>query len=323
MSATRRSRSPRGTEVGESVTGKGPRQAHQSAGRPYRTRRSPRSRKSAILTIAMWLCAAYFLLPLLWLTVSTGKSDGTLFASFGLSPGSFAQLMENTWAVFTTNDGEFTRWILNTAGYGITSALIAVVLATMAGYSLAKYKFAGDKVIFSLILGAVMIPGAALAIPTYLLFAQVGITNTALAVILPSILSPFGVFLMTVYSAEAVDDSLIEAARVDGASEFRIFWSVTLRLLAPAIVTVFLLALVSTWNDYLLPLIMLNDPELFTITVGLAQWLVQSDNAGGETRVAISTLLTGAFFAIIPLIIAFLTLQRYWQAGLSTGAVKG
>jgi multiple sugar transport system permease protein len=282
----------------------------------------PGSKKSTILTIAMWTCAAYFLVPLIWLVISTSKSDGGLFSTFGLVPGTFSQLIKNVETVFTTNGGEFGIWLLNTAFYGITSAFGAVALATLAGYALAKYRFAGDRLIFSVILGAVMIPGTALAIPTYLLFAHIGLTNTAWAIILPSIVNPFGVFLMRIYAAEAVDDSLIEAARVDGAGEFRIFWTVSLRLLSPAIVTVFLFALVATWNNYLLPLIMLNNSSLFSITVGLSEWLAASNNAGG-TRIAISTLITGAFISIIPLIVAFLTLQRYWQSGLSTGSVKG
>ena len=114
---------------------------------------------------------------------------------------------------------------------------------------------------FSVVLGAIMIPLTALALPTYLMFSQLGITNTPAAVIVPSLVSPFGVFLMRVYAADAIPDSMIEAARVDGAGEFRIFWQVGLRLLGPGIVTVFLFALVGTWNNYFLPLIMLNSSE--------------------------------------------------------------
>ena len=116
-----------------------------------------------------------------------------------------------------------------------------------------------------------MIPLTALAIPTYLLFSSAGLTNTPWAVILPSLVSPFSVFLMRVYAADAVPDSLIEAARVDGAGEFRIFWQVGIRLLGPGIVTVMLFTLVATWNNYFLPLIMLNSGELYPLTVGLAQ----------------------------------------------------
>ena len=135
-------------------------------------------------------------------------------------------------------------------------------------------------------------------------------------------MSPFGVYLMRVYAADAIPDTLIEAARVDGAGEFRIFWQVGLRLLGPGLVTVFLFSLVATWNNYFLPLIMLNSSDLYPITVGLAQ-LQAAASAGGGTQALFSTVITGSFVSILPLIIAFLFLQRYWQSGLATGSVKG
>jgi multiple sugar transport system permease protein len=172
------------------------------------------------------------------------------------------------------------------------------------------------------ILGAVMIPVTALAIPTYLLFSAAGLTNSPWAIILPSLVSPFGVYLMRVYAADSVPDSLIEAARVDGAGEIRIFASVAFRLLGPGFITVFLFALVGTWNNYFLPLIMLNSSTLYPLTVGLAQ-LQASSVGGGGSQALFSTVITGSTVSIIPLIIAFLFLQRYWQTGLATGGVKG
>jgi multiple sugar transport system permease protein len=283
---------------------------------------TPEGRKSKILTIVMWTAAAYFVIPLIWLAFSTTKTDSDLFSTFGLWFARAFSLFQNVSTTFTQNNGEFGVWLLNTAFYGLSSAVGAAALATLAGYALAKYRFGGDRIIYAVILGAIMIPGTALAIPTYLLFAKIGLTGTPWAVILPSIVSPFGVFLMRIYSGDAIDDSLVEAARMDGAGELRIFWQVSLRLLAPAIVTVFLFSLVATWNNYLLPLIMLNQSSQYPITVGLSQWLAASNNAGG-TRIDISTVVTGAFISIIPLVIAFLALQRYWQSGLSTGSVKG
>jgi len=126
---------------------------------------------------------------------------------------------------------------------------------------------------------------------------------------------------MRVYAAGAIPDSLLEAARVDGASEARIFFSVVLRLLAPGFVTVLLFALVATWNNYFLPLIMLNSPEYFPLTVGLAQWQATSA-AGSGSQALFSMVITGSLVSIIPLVVAFLFLQRYWQSGLATGGVK-
>ncbi len=287
-----------------------------------RKRRSQREgRRSTVLTVMMWLLALYFLIPLVWLLISSTKDNADLFSSFGLWFGDRMSLSENLASVFTFRDGIFGRWVLNTVFYAGVSAIGASLLATMAGYAFAKYQFPGSRVLFSLALGAIMIPLTALALPTYLMFNSIGITNTAWAIILPSLVSPFGVYLMRVYAADAIPDSLLEAARVDGAGEFRIFWQVGIRMLGPGMITVLLFALVATWNNYFLPLIMLNSSELYPLTVGLAQ--VQSAaSAGGGAQALFSTVITGSMVAIIPLIVAFLFLQRYWQSGLAAGSVK-
>jgi len=279
-------------------------------------------RRSNLLTVVMWLSVAYFIVPLIWLFISATKDNPDLFSTFGLWFGHDFNLFANVRDVFTFQDGIYLRWTLNTVMYAGLSAIGASLLATMAGYAFAKYRFPGDKALFSITLGAIMIPLTALAIPTYLLFSTAGITNTPLAVILPSLVSPFSVFLMRVYAADAIPDSLVEAARMDGAGEFRIFWQVGIRLLGPGIVTVMLFTLVATWNNYFLPLIMLNSGELYPLTVGLAQQEATSA-AGGGAQALFSTVITGSVLSIIPLIVAFLYLQRYWQTGLATGGVKG
>jgi multiple sugar transport system permease protein len=166
-----------------------------------------------------------------------------------------------------------------------------------------------------------MIPMAALTVPTYLLFARAELTDTYWAIILPALASPFGVYLMRVYAADAVDSTLIEAGRVDGVGELRIFFTIAFRLLLPGSVTVLLFALVASWNNYFLPLIMLNSPDKFPLPVGLAQW--QSTAAAGSGAQALfSTIITGSLLSVIPLVVAFLLLQRYWQSGLAAGGVK-
>ena len=289
---------------------------------PRRKSYNREARRSNLLTVVMWVCVLYFIVPIVWLFVSSTKDNSDLFTTFGLWFGDEFNLFANIGDVFAYKDGIYLRWTLNTVLYAGVSAIGASLLATMAGYAFAKYRFPGDKVLFSITLGAIMIPLTALAIPTYLLFSSMGITNTPWAVILPSLVSPFSVFLMRVYAADAIPDSLIEAARMDGAGEIRIFWQVAIRLLGPGIVTVMLFTLVATWNNYFLPLIMLNSGELLPLTVGLAQQQATSA-AGGGAQALFSTVITGAFLSIIPLIIAFLYLQRYWQTGLATGGVKG
>lgn len=297
-----------------------PQKPAESANRRRKANRG--KRRSNLLTVVMWLSALYFFLPLLWLFMSSTKDNGDLFTTFGLWFGNDFNLFANIRDVFAYQDGIYARWALNTGIYAGVAAIGATVLATMAGYAFAKYKFPGDKLLFSITLGAIMIPLTALAIPTYLLFSSAQLTNTPWAVILPSLVSPFGVFLMRVYAQDAVPDSLMEAARVDGAGEYRIFWTVSVRLLAPGMVTVLLFTLVATWNNYFLPLIMLNSGKLLPLTVGLAQ-LQATSAAGGGAQALFSTVITGAFVSIIPLIIAFLYLQRFWQTGLATGGVKG
>jgi len=296
-------------------------------GRPPRGRRRPRPytpqrRRSWLLTIVLWACVAYFLLPLWWLTVASTKDTSALFSSFGLWFAPEFSFFDNLADLFTTRGGLFSRWMLNTVFYAGVSAIGATLLAAMAGYAFAKYRFPGSSALFSITLGAIMIPLTALALPTYLLFSRAGLTDTPWSIIIPSLVSPFGVYLMRVYAADAIPDSLIEAARMDGAGEFRIFWQVGLRLMGPGLVTVFLFSLVGTWNNYFLPLIMLNSSELYPITVGLAQ-LQAAASAGGGSQAVFSTVITGSFVSILPLVIAFLFLQRYWQSGLGTGGVKG
>jgi multiple sugar transport system permease protein len=283
-------------------------------------RNPARQRTSWLLTVFMLICVGYFLLPLFWLVVASTKSNADLFSSFGLWFANF-NLFENIKNVLTFQDGVFIYWVINSAIYAVVSAVGASFLSTAAGYGFAKYDFPGKAVLFAITLGAIMVPIAALTVPTYLLFARAGLTDTYFAIILPSLATPFGVFLMRVYAADAVDNALIEAARVDGVGELRIFFTVALRLLLPGSITVLLFSLVATWNNYFLPLIMLNTAEKFPLTVGLALW--QSTAAGGSgSRALFSTVITGSLLSIIPLAVAFLFLQRYWQSGLATGGVK-
>ncbi|MFE6624444.1 carbohydrate ABC transporter permease [Streptomyces sp. NPDC008086] len=286
-------------------------------------RRPSSRRRSTPLTIVMLAALAYFLLPLFWLLVASTKGTQDLINSFGLWFSDAPQLLANIKATFAQDDGVFVDWLLNTALYAVVSAVGAALLAAAAGYGFAKFRFRGDRAAFNLVLGAIMVPATALAIPTYLLFAKVGLVNTPWAIILPSLVNPFGLYLMRIYAADAVPDSLLEAARIDGAGEARIFFRIALRLLAPGLVTVLLFTLVATWNNYFLPLIMLNDPKLYPITVGLSSWAAQAQNGGaGASSDMLPLVVTGSLISIVPLVIAFLLLQRYWQSGLSAGGVK-
>ncbi|GAA1579844.1 MULTISPECIES: carbohydrate ABC transporter permease [Kribbella] len=280
------------------------------------------TRRSNLLTILMVVLLLYFLVPLFWLFVASTKTVGDLFSSFGLWFAHDFSLWSNIHDTVTNGGWVFARWMGNTVFYAVVSAGGAAFLCALGGYGFAKYRFRGNSSLFGLVLGAIMVPTTALAIPTYLLFSKAGLVNTPWAIILPSLVSPFGLYLMRIYAQDAVPDGIIEAARIDGAGEFRIFFQVALRMLAPGIVTVVLFTLVATWNNYFLPLIMLNNPDLYPVTLGLAQWSSQASAGGGTTGAVLSLVITGSFLSVIPLIAAFLLLQRYWQSGLAAGGVK-
>jgi multiple sugar transport system permease protein len=289
---------------------------------PRRRRRiSPlQPRKSVAFTLLMGVFVIYSLVPLAWLVINATKSQAGLFSSFGLWFDDEFVLFQNIWETLTYRDGIFLRWFGNTLLYVVIGAGGATLLATLAGYGLAKFRFAGRRAIFAVVLGAIAVPGTALAVPTFLMFSQLGLTNTPWAIIIPSLISPFGLYLIWVYAVDSVPTELLEAARMDGAGEFRTFFTISIRLLAPGIVTVLLFTVVATWNNYFLPLIMLSDPTWYPLAVGLNQWNAQATGVGAQP--IYNLVITGSLLTIIPIVVAFLGLQRFWQSGLSAGSVK-
>ena len=277
-------------------------------------------KKSILLTVIMALVVIYSLLPLFWLFVSSTKTQTELLSSFGLWFSGPFSLFDNIGATLTYDNGVFVRWFLNTLLYVVVGAGGATFLAALGGYGLAKFNFPGKKGVFAVVIGAVAIPGTALAVPTFLMFSQLGLTNTPWAIILPSLISPFGLYLIWVYAVDSIPTELLEAARMDGASELRTFFTISIRLLTPGIVTVLLFTVVATWNNYFLPLIMLSDPTLYPLTVGLNQWSAQATGVGAQP--IYNLVLTGSLLTIVPIVVAFLVLQRFWQSGLSAGSVK-
>lgn len=287
---------------------------------PRRRYSADKPRRSVLLTVLTAVVGIYALIPLAWLLINASKTQSDLFDSFGLwFSGDFA-LFSNIADTLTYDDGIFLRWLGNTLLYVVVGAGGATALAVLGGYGLAKFQFPGKRGVFAVVIGAVAVPGTALAVPTFLMFSQMGLTNTPWSVIIPSLISPFGLYLMWTFAAEAIPTELLEAARMDGAGELRTFGRICLPLLGPGIVTVLLFTMVATWNNYFLPLIMLKNPDWYPLTLGLNAWNAQAATAGGQA--IFNLVLTGALLTIIPLIAAFLLLQRFWQSGLSAGSVK-
>lgn len=230
--------------------------------------------------------------------------------------------MANLSDLFTYNSGIYLQWLANSVGYALAGGIGATVLAVLAGYGFAKFRFAGRRAFFSILLGSVMVPLTALVIPTFVLLSELNLTDTIWAVILPSLLNPFGVYLMQVYVTDAVPDELLEAARIDGAGEFRTFLQVAFPLMRPAFITVLLLSIVGTWNNYFLPLVMLQNTRLFPITVGIGLWEGQASGNNGGGHSLWGLIIIGSLVSVVPLVIAFLSLQKYWQGGLAIGSLK-
>ncbi|MFJ4616838.1 carbohydrate ABC transporter permease [Streptomyces sp. NPDC088812] len=277
-------------------------------------------RRSVLLTVLTSLVVLYTVVPLIWLAINATKTQAGLADSSGLWFSDDFALWDNLRDTFTYDDGVFTRWLLNTLLYVVLGAGGATLLAVLGGYALAKFDFPGRRGVFAVVIGAVAVPGTALAVPTFLMFSKMGLTDTPWAVIIPSLVSPFGLYLMWVFASEAIPTELLEAARIDGAGEARTFFRVALPLLAPGLVTVLLFTTVATWNNYFLPLIMLKDPDWYPLTLGLSAWNSQAETVGGD--VIFNLVITGSLLTILPLIAAFLLLQKYWQSGLAAGSVK-
>jgi len=274
-------------------------------------------RPSLVATGILLLGALYCLLPVLWVLIAASKSADELFSTFTLAPSS--HLLQNLQDLFAYRDGLFLRWAGNTVLYAIGGAFLSTLVSAAAGYGLAIFDFRGKRLFFNVILAGVLLPAVILAVPQYLLFAQAGIANTYWAVLLPSILSPYGIYLARIYAGASIPREMVEAARTDGAGELRIFARFAVPMMAPGLVTVFLFQFVGVWNNYMLPYIMLGDDELFPITVGLSTLM----NQGASQPAMYTTVITGSLVSILPLIALFLVLQRYWQSDLTGGSVKG
>jgi len=298
-------------------TSKAPQRRTRRAGTS--TKHSRRIGSHAFLLIM----ALYFVIPLWFLIVGSTKSNSGLFVGSGgaLWFNDNFNLVENVRGLFEHQGGIYWIWLRNSFIYAFAGGVGATVLAIFAGYGLAKYRFRGRGAYFTVLLGSVMVPLTALTIPTFVLLSDIGLINTMWAVILPSLLSPIGVYLIRVYSQDAIPDEMLDAGRVDGAGELRLFFRVSLPLLRPAMVTVLLLTTVFSWNNFFLPLAVLRDTDLLPVTVGLNQWQALS-NAGAGGEQVWNLIVTGALVSIIPLIAAFLGLQKYWQGGLSLGSIK-
>ena len=276
---------------------------------------APSSTARGLTTILLVFIACYFLLPIIWVVIASSKDNNDLLTTPGFV---FSELNwgANWSALMSWTQNLFPRWVLNSIFYSVTAATVGTLLSVSCGYALAKFKFPGRNALLGTVMTGLLMPVALLTVPMYLLFTNLSLTNTIWSIIIPCMVSPFGVFLGMVYSESSVPTELLEAARIDGANEARTFFTVVLRLLAPAMVTIFLFIFVATWNNFMLPLMMVSSAELKPVTLGLYGMMSYFSPDKGA-------VMLGSLLGVIPLILLFLFLQRFWQSGLAAGAVKG
>jgi multiple sugar transport system permease protein len=206
----------------------------------------------------------------------------------------------------------------NTAIYAGGGAILSAALSALTGYTFAKYRFRGKSALFNLILIGVLVPAVVLAVPQYLLVAKLNLADTYWSVLIPSIVSPYGIYLARIYAGASVPDEVIEAARMDGSSEWRTFLRIGVPMMAPGLVTIFLFQFVAIWNNFLLPWLMLSSDTKYPLTVGLYTLLSQ----GTQQPALYTVVITGSLLSIVPLVVLFFLLQRFWRVDLSAGSVK-
>ncbi|MER5878006.1 MULTISPECIES: carbohydrate ABC transporter permease [unclassified Streptomyces] len=296
-----------------------PRTDPEPAAAPERRRRtSPGALLSKGVVNGLLIVAAFYtLMPVSWLLLAATKNPRDLFGTSGFALGDF-NLFTNLHHVFTFNDGIYLRWFGNSVLYSVIGSAASTLLSVATGYAFDKYDFRGKEKLFAAVLAGVLVPTTVIQLPMYLLATKVGVVNTYWALLLPALVNPFGVYLARVFSEGYVPNEVLEAARVDGAGEVRTFAGIALPMLAPAFMTIFLFSFTASWNNFFGALVMLNDEKLYPVNLGLFMW----NSVTQQQPEYYSLVITGSLVAVVPLIVAFVCLQRFWRSGLTAGAVK-
>ncbi|MEY9484465.1 multiple sugar transport system permease protein [Streptomyces calvus] len=277
----------------------------------------PRTLGRATVNAVVGLSVLYTLLPVLWLLLAAAKNRDALFGSDLLSLSDFS-FLTNLGDLFAMEGGQYGRWYVNSLLYAVLGAAVGSLVSVACGYAFDKYRFRHKEKLFGLVLAAVMVPQTVLALPLYLMASEAGIVNTFWAVFVPVLFNPFGVYLGRIFSQGYVPDEVLEAARIDGAGELTMYARVALRMLGPGLVTVFLFQLTAIWNNFFLPMVMLSDQDLYPVSLGLYTW----NSSASVSPEYYPVVIMGSLLAVLPLILAFALLQRFWRSGLTAGAVK-
>ncbi len=258
------------------------------------------------------LLAAFFLFPVLWVVLSSFKPQRELFR-FPLRLLPFEWTVENY--QFSFSQSNFLLNLRNSLVVSVSSTILTVLINTMAGYALSKYIFPGRNLIFAVMIATLMIPLQVIMVPIFLQLKALGMLNTLWGVIIPPAATPTGIFLARQYML-TLPNSMIEAARIDGAGEARLFFRIILPLSKPIVATITIFSFMWRWNDYLWPLIVITSNRLQTLQQALAGFV-------GQLQINWASLLAMTTISMIPVVTVFLVFQRYFMSGISAGSVKG
>jgi len=281
---------------------------------PMRAAGAPqRSRASIVLYVLLTLGLVVMIAPFVWMVLGSFKPQGEFLR---LPP---------TWLPEQPTVNNYQRLVdqLDMPRFFFNSIVVAaavttgtLIFAPMLGYALAKLRFVGKRLLMGLVLATLMLPGAAILVPQFVLMSALGLVNSYPALILPFLAGPFGVFLTRQFFS-GLPDELLEAARIDGASEFRIFWTIAMPLAGPVLATLGILTFLGSWNSFIYPLVMAQEPEMYTLPVALATF------ATGQYQADHGMLMAGALVLVLPILIIFVLLQRWITEGFATTGLKG
>ena len=264
-----------------------------------------------ITVIILILLALFFIFPVYWIVTGSFKDAITINARtpqwFPLAP-----TLENYVKLFKQ---PAFRWLMNIVVISVAAMVLTCLTASLAGYALAKKRFIGRKILFTIVICAMALPKQVIVIPLLQEMKALGLADNLLAVILPTVGWPFGVFLMKQFS-ETIPGEILEAARVDGAGELRTFITVVFPMVKPGIGALAIFTFVNTWNDYFLQLVMLTSRSNLTLPLGIAR-------LQGEMASDFGLIMAGAALAAVPIIVIFIAFQKYFTQGIAMGAVKG
>jgi multiple sugar transport system permease protein len=272
------------------------------------------------------LLGVYFGLPLLWLLLAPTKTDVQLSQDFPLSIGSLGKIVSDWQHLLTFDDGVIVQWYINSVWYALVTLVLALVVSLPAGYALATMKPRARGLLLSLTLVAMLLPISALVLPLFLEVNLVHLVNTPWSVILPTAFFPFGVFLAFIYFAVSLPKDLLAAGRIDGANEWQLFWYVGLPLARPLLGLLIFLNFTATWNNYFLPFVMLQDPSVYNLPVGLQALIAGTPALNpaliGDVPIHRAELALAGVIIVLPVALVFMLSQRFVISGALTGSFK-